>query len=212
VGPWLPEPIVVGPGPEDAADLADSLTLGFLVLLDQLRPVERAAFLLAEVFRVPYAEVAAALGKSEVACRQIVSRARKRLSGAPVRRPTGGERRVLEELVDAILRGDVEAAMARLAPDVVLVADGGAERKAARRPIVGAEKVVRLLTSLARQVPGTVEAELVLMNGEPGLLLLIDGAMDLAVGANLTGDRVSAIWLVRNPDKLHRLREPSRLQ
>jgi RNA polymerase sigma-70 factor (ECF subfamily) len=115
-------------------------------------------------------------------------------------------------LVAAILSGDVEAAVARLAPDVVLVADGGADRKAARRPIVGSEKVVRLLTSLSRQLVGTVEAEFVLLNGEPGLLLVIDGRVDLAVGANLTGDRVSAIWLVRNPDKLHRLREPSLLQ
>jgi RNA polymerase sigma-70 factor (ECF subfamily) len=212
VGPWLPEPILVGPGPEDAADLSDSLTLGFLVLLDRLQPVERAAFLLADVFRVPYAEVASSLGKSEAACRQVVSRARKRLSGAPVRRPTGAERRVLDELVSAILRGDADAAVARLAPDVVLVADGGAERKAARRPIVGAEKVVRLLMALSRQVTGTVEVEPVPLNGEPGLLLTIDGKVDLAVGASLAGDRVSTIWLVRNPDKLHRLREPSLLE
>ena len=211
VGPWLPEPILVAPGPEDAADLAESLTLGFLVLLDQLQPVERAAFLLADVFRVPYAEVGASLGKSEAACRQVVSRARKRLSSAPVRSPTGAERRILEELVSAILQGDVEAAVARLAPDVVLVADGGADRKAARRPIVGADRVVRLLTSLARQLTGTVEAEFVLLNREPALLLLIDGTVDTAVTVDLAGDRVSAIWLVRNPDKLHRLREPSLL-
>src|SRR3989440_2408927 len=212
VGPWLPEPILVAPGPEDAADLAESLTLGFLVLLDQLQPVERAAFLLADVFRVPYAEVAASLGKSEAACRQVVSRARRRLGTAPVRRPTGGERRVLEELVSAILRGDVEAAVARLAPDVVLVADGGADRKAARRPIVGAEKVVRLLASLVRQLTGTVEAEFVVVNREPGLLIVIDGMVDTAVTLDLAGDRGSAIWLVPNPDKLNRLREPSVLE
>jgi RNA polymerase sigma-70 factor (ECF subfamily) len=107
---------------------------------------------------------------------------------------------------------DVEAAVARLAPDVVLVADGGAYRKAARRPIVGAEKVVRLLTSLSRQLTGTVEAEFVVLNREPGLLLVIDGTVDLAVSVNLVGERVNAIWIVRNPDKLHRLREPSLLE
>ena len=119
---------------------------------------------------------------------------------------------MLEELVSAILRGDIEAAVARLAPDVVLVADGGPERKAARRPIVGAEKVVRLLTSFARQLAGSVEAEFVVLNREPGLLILIDGTVDTAVTVDLSGDRVSAIWLVRNPDKLNRLREPSLLE
>ncbi len=148
-GPWLPEPIVTEPGPEGAAELADSLTLGFLVLLEQLAPVERAVFVLADVFDVPYAEIAATVGRSPAACRQIASRARRRLR--PDKRPhqaAAADRELVDGLLRALAAGDVAEVVARLAPQVVCVTDGGPQKRAARRPMVGAGLVARFLTHL----------------------------------------------------------------
>jgi RNA polymerase sigma-70 factor, ECF subfamily len=124
VGPWLPEPVVLEPGPEEQAEMADSLTLGFLTMLDRLNPVERAVLLLADVFAVPYADVAAAVGKSEVACRQIASRARRRLQSSSPSRSNPSDRAVVDQVLAAFFLGDTEAALARLAPEVVCVSDG----------------------------------------------------------------------------------------
>jgi RNA polymerase sigma-70 factor (ECF subfamily) len=141
-GPWLPEPIVTDPGPESAAELSDSLTLGFLVLLDQLAPVERAVFVLADVFDVPYAEIAATVGRSQAACRQIASRARRRLQ--PDKHPhktAAADRELVSGLLRALASGNVNEVVARLAPQVVCITDGGPQRRAARRPVVGSAKV-----------------------------------------------------------------------
>jgi RNA polymerase sigma-70 factor (ECF subfamily) len=207
-GPWLPEPVVIAPGPEEVAELSESLTLGFLTLLDRLGPLERAVFLLAEVFGFSYPEVADAIGKSEVACRQIASRARRRLRDSPVRPASPAERRVVDELVVAVARGDVTSALARVAPDAVLIADGGPKRRAARRPVVGAERVVRFLTNLSRRAYLRAQVEPSTINGDPGLIVSVDGAVDFAAAFEVEDDRVAAIWLVRNPDKLEHLPEP----
>lgn len=206
IGPWLPEPVAVEPSPSDSAELSESLTLGFLTLLDRLSPVERAVFLLAEVFRVPFAEVASTVGKSEVACRQIASRARRRVRVAPSRtRP--GDRRVVDELLVAFALGDIDTVLARLAPEVVLVSDGGPHRRAARRPVVGAERVARFFSNLARRhVPSAVFPATI--NGDPGVIVEIDGVIDFAAAFDVDGDQVTAIWLVRNPTKLGHVRSP----
>jgi RNA polymerase sigma-70 factor (ECF subfamily) len=207
-GPWLPEPVVIAPGPEDVAELSESLTLGFLTLLDRLGPMERAVFLLAEVFGFSYREVSDTIGKSEVACRQIASRARHRLRDPPSRPASRGERRVVDELIMAVAQGDVAAALARMGPDAVLISDGGPRRRAARRPVVGAERVVRFLTNLGRRAYLGAEVLPSSINGDPGLIVSIDGAIDFAVAFQVECDRVAAIWLVRNPDKLEHLLEP----
>jgi len=132
-GPWLPEPLVQD-GPEEAAELADSLTLGFLVLLDALAPLERAVFILADVFGTPYREIAGAVGKPEGACRQIASRARAKVRAAPPPPAKSVEQRqTVDALLGALAAGDAEALLAVLSPDVVLVSDGGPTRRAARR-------------------------------------------------------------------------------
>jgi RNA polymerase sigma-70 factor (ECF subfamily) len=195
-------------GPEDAAELSESLTLGFLTLLDRLGPVERAVFLLVEVFGVPYPEVSDTVGKSEVACRQIASRARRRLRGGPGRGSSRAERRVIDELMVAVAIGDVEAALARVAPDAVLVTDGGPKRRAARRPVVGADRIVRFLTNLARRSYEHAEVTPVTVNGDPGLVVKLGGAVDLVASFEVNNERVEAIWMVRNPDKLEHAAEP----
>ena len=207
VGPWLPEPVVTDAGPEAAAELADSLTLGFLTLLDRLSPVERAVFLLADVFAVPFAEIAEAVGKSPAACRQIASRARRRLQAPAHHPPAPADRRLVDELVMAIARGDVDGVIARLAPDAVCLTDGGANRRAARRPVVGAVRVARFLVNVNHKLPGRIEVVPVTVNGDPGVVLSLDGDVDLVAAFEVDGDRVSAIRMVRNPDKLQRVGE-----
>jgi RNA polymerase sigma-70 factor (ECF subfamily) len=203
----LPEPVATERSPAEATELSESLTLGFLTLLDKLTPIERAVFLLADVFSVPFAEIAGTVGKSEAACRQIASRARRRVRSGPTRQRAGGDRRVVDELLVALALGDVDTVLARLAPDVVLVSDGGAARRAARRPVVGADRVLRFLGNLARRnVPSSVWPATI--NGEPGVVVEIDGAVDFVVAFDVVDDRVSAVWIIRNPAKLRHVRDP----
>jgi RNA polymerase sigma-70 factor (ECF subfamily) len=202
VGPWLPEPVVSEPGPDDVAELSESLTLGFLTVLDRLQPIERAVFLLADVFSVGFSDIAATVGRSEVACRQIASRARRRLAPGPARHPTGTERRVVDELLVALATGDMDAALRRLAPDVVCVSDGGAKARAARRPVVGADRVARLLVNLAQRAPASMSVAPATVNGDPGFVVSIDGAVDFVAAFDVEDERVAAIWIIRNPDKL----------
>jgi RNA polymerase sigma-70 factor (ECF subfamily) len=202
IGPWLPEPIVHSPGPEEAAELAETLTFGFFALLDLLGPIDRAVFLLVDVFGVPYSDVAGTVGKTEVACRQIASRARRRVRGGCPRPPSGAERRAADELMAAVLAGDVQGAVAHLLPDAVLISDGGPRRPAARRPVVGAERVARLLINLARRDFRSARATPATVNGDPGLVVDAGGTTDLVAAFEIEDQRVAAIWIVRNPDKL----------
>lgn len=213
-GPWLPEPVVTARGPDDSAELADSLTLGFLTLLDRLGPVERAVFLLSDVFGVPFVDVAAAVGKSEVACRQIASRSRRRLQGAHWRRPTASERRLVDEAIVAMALGDVDGLLTRLSPEVVCLTDGGPTRRAARRPVVGSAKVARFLVNVTRKVYGTATAQPVTVNGDPGAVVSLDGAIDSVIACEVDreGHRVSAIWVVRAPEKLDLVLDPPRVR
>jgi len=221
VGPWLPEPLVAEAGPAEAAELAESLRFGFLAILDQLQPVERAVFLLADVFAVPFADIAVTIGKSEVACRQIASRARKRVRPAggtghapsdvaadrAVAHRAGADRAVVDALMTAVAVGDIDSALRYLAPEVVCISDGGAERRAARRPVVGADRVVRFLVNLTRRHAGHLTARPASVNGDVGSVVSIDGTVDLVTAFELEGDRVVAIRMVRNPDKLAHLED-----
>lgn len=207
-GPWLPEPVVLAPGPEELAELSESLTIGFVSLLDRLGPVDRAVFLLAELFGFSYPEISETIGRSEVACRQIASRARRRLREAPGRRAAPARRGVVDELMLAVARGDVNGALACVASEVVLITDGGPRRRAARRPVVGAERVVRLLTNLARRTYLDARVLPSSINGEPGVIVSVDGAVAFAAAFEVEDDQVAAIWLVRNPDKLEHLSNP----
>ena len=202
-GPWLPEPIVTDPGPESAAELSESLTLGFLVLLDQLAPVERAVFVLADVFKVPYAEIAATVGRSPAACRQIASRARRRLR--PDRQP-GSAAAADRELVDGLLRalasGDVNEVVARLAPQVVCLTDSGPGRRAARRPVTGPDRVARFLVGVARGYGRHLAARPAVVGGAAGAILSSGGVTEQVMAVTSRDGVITAIYFVGNPDKL----------
>jgi RNA polymerase sigma-70 factor (ECF subfamily) len=204
VGEWLPEPVATSRGPEESAELAESLTLGFLVMLDRLTPTERAVFLLADVFGVPYTEVATAVDKREDACRQIASRARRKVHEArAVETDPGGE--LLGQLVHAMLADDLDGLLRLLDPDVVLVSDGGPDRHAARRPVVGADRVARLVLNLAKRL-GPSAASVVEVNGRQSLLVEADDG-PLVTQIDQHEGRIVAIWTVLNPTKLHGLDE-----
>jgi len=220
VGDWLPEPIVVpadGPGPAEHAELADSLSMAFLVMLEELSPVERAVFMLREVFGYRYPDVARITGKTEVNSRQIFARARRRISAGAQARDSGpqmevGERRAEgEELArrffEAAAGGDMEALLDMLAPDVVFHGDGGGKAQAIARPLAGRERVMRLIAGIFRRgrFVGT-SLRLAWVNGQPGAVLYdAEGRVVTVVELEVAGGVVQALHAVVNPDKLGHL-------
>lgn len=213
VGPWLPEPLLTDaatPGPEQRALLADTLSQAFLVVLEQLTPLERAAFLLREAFDYPYGQIAAMLGRSEASCRQLVTRARAHVAaGRPRFEPDVAARdALLERFLAAVEEGDVEGLEAMLAEDAVLVSDGGGRISAARKPITGAGRIARVLTKIAakRHAHDPYAAERVWVNGGPGYVLRAPGGVITdVVSADVVDGQVVAVRVVRNPDKLAHL-------
>ncbi len=207
LGPWLPEPVsasALGDG-ATAAEVADSLSFALLSVLEALGPVERAAFLLREVFGYGYAEVAAVLDRSEPAVRQLVARARKRVEAGRPRRAVERDehQRVLERFLAATREGDVEGLVAVLAEDAVLVSDGGRQAKAARRPIEGGERLARFLRTIGPRALGPPRrVEVVEINGEPGFVALLDDVVTLAGTIEVADGRIAALRFVLNPDKL----------
>ncbi len=211
VGTWLPEPLVTdpSPGPAERAEMSDSLSLAFLVLLESLSPVERAVFLLREVFGYGYAEIAAAVGKSEPNCRQIFTRARRHVDeGRPrfeASRQQGTE--LTDRFLAAVSGGDLEGFIEKLAPDVVMYGDGGGKAPAARTPIHGREQVARLLRGLVRQFPRWAsEIRPSQVNGQPGVVAYDQNGNLVGVMAfDILDGQVQAIRSVINPDKLRHL-------
>jgi RNA polymerase sigma-70 factor (TIGR02957 family) len=207
VGPWLPEPLLTTPDVADDVALADSVSTAMLLVLETLPPTERAVFVLREVFDVPYDEIAAAVDKSEAAVRQVAHRARAHVQA---RRPrtavTAAERdTVIERFRLATETGDLQVLMDVLAPDVVLMTDGGGKVQAALNPIHGRDKVLRFLTAVA---PDALELVPVWLNGSPAIQFVVGGHRD-GVGTMLVEDGVvTRLYLVRNPDKLASVGEP----
>ena len=201
VGPWLPEPVAVERGPEDHAEMADSLTLGFLVVLDRLSPTERAVWLLAEVFGEPYALIAAATSKSEAACRQIATRARRRLREERPAPPQRLDPGLLRRLLAAVSAGDLDQTLALLDADVVLLSDGGPDHHAARHPVVGADRVARLAINLAKRGEVT-DLQEATVNGAAALIVELDGHMPLVITAEQHDAKFTRIYLLLNADKL----------
>ena len=202
-GPWLPEPLAE-PN-QESAELASSLTTAFLVLLEQLAPIERAVFLLREVFELDFDEIARSIGKSEANTRQILTRARARLRDARPR--FTASRRESEEIVrqfrDATVTGNVDALMAVLHADATLTADGGGKVSAATRPVLGADRIAKFLLGYAGKAHwAESDFQLVTVNGTPGLLLRHPLAGTGAYSFDIVNGRIRAIYIVRNPDKL----------
>jgi RNA polymerase sigma-70 factor (ECF subfamily) len=212
LGPWLPEPVtddVLDDGAA-AAETADTLSFALLSVLEALGPVERAAFLLREVFGYGYDEVAEVLDRNEPAVRQLVARARKRVEAGRPRRAVERDehRRVLDRFLAATRDGDVDGLVAVLAEDAVLVSDGGRHTKAARRPVEGRDRIVRFLRSIGPRALGDRRVEVVDINGEPGFVALADDEVVLAGTVEVADGRVAGVRWVLNPDKLHWVRAP----
>ena len=208
VGPWLPEPLLTSPDVAEDVELADSVSTAMLLVLETLTPTERAVFVLREVFDLPYDEIAAAVDKSAPAVRQIAHRAR---SHVEARRPrevvSDVERRaVVERFLAAVATGDLQGLMDVLSPDVVLITDGGGKKQAALRPIHGVEKVLRFLSAVMPD-DGSASAVATVVNGSTGLRLLLGDELDTVATMRVDDGRVTALYLVRNPDKLGRVGE-----
>lgn len=218
VGPYLPEPIVTAPSfgstdPAEHAELADSLTFAFLVLLDALSPLERAVVLLHDVFGYRFDEVAGCVDRTPAAVRQIASRARPKLIAAGDRPepppPEDAVAATFLALLAAVSTGDIGSVVGLLAPDVVSLSDGGAERHAARRAVVGADRVARLLVNVARRESAAVALQVVAINGRPGLLFTRDGEVDMVLCADVdAAGRIGRVYSVLNPDKLGHVAVP----
>ncbi|MGW0357568.1 RNA polymerase sigma-70 factor [Nocardia nova] len=209
VGPWLPEPLLTAPDVAEDVELADSVSMAMLLVLETLAPTERAVFVLREVFDLSYDEIAAAVDKTPAAVRQIAHRARAHVAA---RRPRGvvsaeESRRAVEAFQHAIETGDLQHLVDMLAPDVVLLGDGGGVVQAVLRPIAGADRVARALrTGLPRlRTEATVEA--VQINGCPALIVRIDGRIDDVVAMRLDDGLITGLYVVRNPEKLSRVEQ-----
>lgn len=213
VGPWLPEPLMTSEDdPAAHAELAASLSLAFLTILERLTPVERAAFLLREVFGLDYDELAATIDRSPVACRQIVHRAKERLGpDRPARFDPGPdeERRLLDTFIVAAGTGDLDALYSVLAEDVVAWSDGGPDQHAARRPVIGRHRVAVFARGIANkrdQMHSELRVDHARINGSPGLVARADGEVFMVMAFDLGPDGIRAIHSVLNPDKLGHVR------
>lgn len=212
VGPWLPEPLVedVAAGPSAEVELMDTVSQAFLVLLERLSPLERAAFLLREVFDYDYSRIAEVLGRSEASCRQLVTRARRHVQAdRPRFDPDAAARtRLLERFLEATRDGDLDGLERLLAEDAVMVADGGGKVSAARRPLLGAARIARVMVGITRTQHrhGAVDVEPVTVNGQPGRVLRgSDGRISDVLSIDVVDGRIQAVRVVRNPDKLAHL-------
>jgi RNA polymerase sigma-70 factor (ECF subfamily) len=205
VGEWLPEPVV----DEDHERLGEDLSVAFLLALERLTPLERAAFLLHDVFDAPFAEVAKTLGRSEAACRQLAARAREHVkAGKPRYRPSAEEeQRLTSAFLAAALSGDESLLRGVLAQDVVMHSDGGGIAKATMNPVFGLENAVRLVLGIKKKwpAPDDTVARLARINGAPGIVLSHQGVVFQTMGLEIVDGRIAAVYTMRNPEKLTRL-------
>ncbi|MFI5487113.1 RNA polymerase sigma-70 factor [Micromonospora echinaurantiaca] len=207
VGSWLPEPLLTAPDVAEDVELADSVSMAMLLVLETLTPTERAVFVLRDVFDLDYDEIAAAVDKSQAAVRQIAHRARAHVAA---RRPRGvasaaQTRAALAAFQRAVETGDLGHLLDVLAPDVVLLGDGGGVKQAVPRPIVGADKVARLLAAGLDRFAAVASLEPSHVNGHPALILRLDGELDTVIAVRIDDGLVSGLYAVRNPEKLSRI-------
>jgi RNA polymerase sigma-70 factor (ECF subfamily) len=212
VGEWLPEPLLTSPDIAEDVELAESVSIAMLTVLETLAPVERAVFVLREVFDLPYDEIAAAVDKSPAAVRQIGHRARDHVAA---RRPRidvdrAEQQAVVDRFLAAVAGGDLQALLDVLAPDVVLIADGGGEVAAVRHPITGREGVAGMLSRLHAIAPDAIVAA-IWLNGAPSGRVELAGELNTAISVVVADGLITGIYAIRNPHKLARLGEEATL-
>ncbi len=214
VGPWLPEPLLTAPDVAEDVELADSVSMAMLLVLETLAPTERAVFVLREVFDFGYDEIADAVGKNPAAVRQIAHRARAHVAA---RRPRGvvsaaETRDALDAFQRAAETGDLRRLLDILAPDVVFLGDGGGVKQAVLRPVVGAEKVARLLATGLGRIAEMGPLRPAQVNGYPALVLHLDGEIDTVVAVRIDDGLVTGLYAVRNPEKLSHMERETALR
>jgi RNA polymerase sigma-70 factor (TIGR02957 family) len=213
-GPWLPEPLLTAPDVAQDVELADSVSMAMLLVLETLAPTERAVFVLREVFDLAYGEIAAALGKTPAAVRQIAHRARAHVTA---RRPRGvvsraETRDALAAFQRAAETGDLQQLADILAPDVVFLGDGGGIAQAVRTPIVGASRVARLLAVGLGRIPAAASIEPAEVNGYPALILRLNSAVDTVLAVRIDDGLITGLYAVRNPEKLSHMGQETTLR
>jgi RNA polymerase sigma-70 factor, ECF subfamily len=206
IGPWVPEPLLES-APPDGGEMAESLSLAFLTLLERLTPLERAVFLLRQVFCYEYPEIASILGKSEANCRQQFSRARKHIASDRPRFETSpdAQKKMLDDFLDAARSGDLSRMESVLKEEVELVSDGGGKVAAAMRVLKGRKPVARLLHGLATRMPEGAALDIEVVNGQLGMLMRVHGKIDTVWVIESIKGEAAVIRMLRNPDKLARL-------
>jgi RNA polymerase sigma-70 factor (TIGR02957 family) len=214
VGPWLPEPLLTAPDVAEDVELADSVSMAMLLVLETLSPTQRAVFVLREVFGLDYDEIATAIGKSPAAVRQIAHRARAHVTA---RRPRGvvspaQARAALQAFQRAAETGDLQSLLDILAPDVVALSDGGGKVQAVPTPVVGADKVARLLTAGLPRIAAAATIEPAQVNGYPALIVRVDGQVDTVIAVRIDDGLISGLYAVRNPEKLARMEQQTTLR
>jgi RNA polymerase sigma-70 factor (TIGR02957 family) len=214
VGSWLPEPLLTAPDIAEDVELADSVSMAMLLVLETLTPTERAVFVLREVFDLPYEEIAEAVDKSSAAVRQIAHRARAHVAA---RRPRGvasaaAARDALDAFQQAVETGDLQRLLDLLAPDVVLLGDGGGLKQAVPKPVVGADKVARLLAAGLGRVADLLSLQPTQVNGHPALILRLGGELDTVLAVRIDDGLITGLYAVRNPEKLSHMEQETTLQ
>ena len=210
VGPWLPEPLLTAPGVAEDVELADSVSMAMLLVLETLTPAERAVFVLREVFDLEYDEIAGAVGKSPAAVRQIAHRARAHVAA---RRPhavvsPAQARDALEAFRRAVETGDLQSLLDTLAPDVVFLSDGGGVVPAALAPVAGAGTVARILGRIA----AAASLQPAQVNGYPALIIRLNGAIDTVIAVRIDDGLITGLYAVRNPEKLSHMEQETTLR
>ena len=214
VGSWLPEPLLTAPDVAEDVELADSVSMAMLLVLETLTPAERAVFVLREVFDLGYDEIGEAVGKSPAAVRQIAHRARAHVAA---RRPRGvvsaaETRHALEAFQRAAETGDLQSLLDILAPDVVFLGDGGGIKQAVPRPIVGAGKVARLLATGLGRIAAGASLQPAQVNGHPALILQLNGEIDTVLALRIDDGLITGLYAVRNPEKLSHMQRETALR
>lgn len=207
VGPWLPEPLLTAPDVAEDVELAESVSLALLLVLETLSPTERVVFVLRDVFDLSYDEIAAAIEKSSAAVRQIAHRARQHIEDRRPRRAVSARqaRAVVDAFQRAVATSDLQGLLDVLAPDVVLVGDGGGVKQAPLRQVTGADKVARLFFGGLRRVDAAITADFTVVNGNPALLVHLDGELDGVLAFQIEDAYITGLYYVRNPAKLSRI-------
>ncbi|RVX41911.1 RNA polymerase sigma-70 factor (ECF subfamily) [Nonomuraea polychroma] len=207
VGPWLPEPLRTAPDVAEDVELAESLSMALMLVLETLSPTERAVFVLHEAFDVGYDEIAAAVGKSPAAVRQIAYRARRHVDARHPREVVSPSqaRAAVESFRRALETRDLQGLLDVLAPEVVLIGDGGGLKHAALRPVIGAEKVARFAVGGLGRVEGAITVDPTVINGNPALVVRLNGEVGGVLAVHVEDARITGLYFVSNPEKLTRV-------